>query len=286
MLHCFCYTVRMKKFTEKDTRDFYNTEDALYRSLWDVAGNCHWGYFLDEHMSFADATSELNKKMLNLARISPESSLLDLGCGNGVNTFFIHEETGATVTGVDLSDTRIQNAQKDLLGKEKDMQDGIKFLRGSAEKLPFRGDMFSHVWSQATLYHVHNKKKALKEIYRVLREDGIFIFDDLIKPNKTVSKDAQKLIYDRLLFDTKYDFVSYQEELKKLGFRVLYAEDMSWHLGMSYLKLADSAEEKIKNGESLEFHKAYEELISVYRQTWNLMEGGDIGWALFVCQKI
>lgn len=276
----------MKKFTEQDTRNFYNAEDALYRSLWDTAGNCHWGYFSDEHMPFLGGVSELNKKMLDLARINPDSSVLDLGCGNGVNTFFIHEQTGADATGLDLSDIRIENAQKELLKKNKQVQSDIKFLRGTAEKLPFKDNLFSHVWSQATLYHVHNKKKALKEVHRVLEDNGVFIFDDLIKPNNIVSKDAQKLVYDRLMFDTKYDFVSYQDELKKLGFRMLYAEDMSWHLGISYLKLANIIEEKIKNGENLEFRKEYEKLVLAYRKTWSLMEQGDIGWALFVCQKI
>ena len=119
-----------------------------------------------------------------------------------------------------------------------------------------------------------------------MKKDGIFIFDDLIKPNKNISNEAKKLVYERLLFDTDFNFVSYQQELNNLGFRILYAEDMSEHLGLTYLKLADMAEEKIKNGENREFHIAYKKLIYAYRKTWKIIKQGDIGWALFVCKKL
>lgn len=274
----------MKNFTEKQTRDFYNSEDVIYRSFWDKRGNLHWGYFYKK-LSFLEAMTELNKKMLKLSQIDNKSSVLDLGCGNGNNSFFINEKTGAKVTGLDLSDIRIENANKVLSTKNKWVKNKVKFFQGSATKLPFKEKTFSNVWSQATIYHVHDKKKLLKEVGRVLKKGGIFIFDDLIKPNKIVSKEAEELVYERLLFNTDFNFVSYQQELQKFGFRVIYAEDMSWHLGISYLKLADILQEKIKKGESEQFHETYKKLIFAYRKIWKIMENGDIGWAMFVCKK-
>ena len=276
----------MKKFTEKQTREFYNNDDMIYRSFWDKRGNCHWGYFSSKNLSFLESMTELNKKMLNLSQIDENSSVLDLGCGNGNNSFFIHKKTGAKVTGLDLSDTRIENANKTLSTESKSVKNKVKFIQGSATKLPFKEKNFSNVWSQATIYHVHDKIKALKEIARVLKKRGIFIFDDLIKPNKIVSKEAEKLIYERLIFNTNFNFISYQQELQNFGFRVIYAEDISWHLGMSYLKLAGILEEKIKKEENKKFHKEYKKLIFAYRKTWKIMERGDVGWAMFVCKKI
>ena len=276
----------MKKITEKQTRDFYNSNDMIYRSFWDKQGNCHWGYFQNEKISFLQSMIDLNKKMLKLSRISDKSNVLDLGCGNGNNTFFVNSKTGAKITGIDLSDTRIENAKKVLSKKTSEVKSKVRFLQGTAIKLPFKDRTFSTVWSQATIYHVHDKQKALKEVARVLEKDGIFIFDDLIKPNKNINANAKKLVYERLLFNTNFDFVSYQQELKKLGFRVICAEDMSWHYAMSYKKLADIAEEKIKKGENKEFHEAYKKLIFAYRETWKIMERGDVGWAMFVCKKL
>ncbi|MEK7648620.1 MAG: methyltransferase domain-containing protein [Patescibacteria group bacterium] len=276
----------MKKFIEKQTRDFYNGDDMIYRSFWDQQGNCHWGYFPNVKISFLQSMTELNKKMLKLSGITEKSNVLDLGCGNGNNTYFINSKTGARVTGIDLSDTRIENAKKVLSRKSSKVKSNIKFHQGTAILLPFKDKTFSAVWSQATMYHVHDKAMALKEVARVLKKDGVFIFDDLIKPNKNISPQAKKLVYERLLFDTDFDFVSYQQELKNLRFRIMYAEDMSWHYAMSYKKLADIAEEKIKKGENKEFHEEYKKLIVAYRQTWKIMEKGDVGWALFICKKL
>lgn len=276
----------MKKFTEKQTRNYYNTDDKLYRTFWDKEGNCHWGYFPSKKTTFAESMVELNKKMLNLSNIDSKSTVLDVGCGNGNNSFFINQESGAKVTGIDLSDVRIDNAKKILAKSNSKIKKNLQFFQSSATKLNFKDSSFSDVWSQSTIYHVHQKEKALREIFRVLKKGGIFIFEDLIKPNKKVGKDAEKFVYERLFFDTEYSLISYQQELQKLGFRILFAEDMSRHYAMSYSKLADILEEKIKKNENKEFHAQYKKLINAYRKTWKIMEKGDVGWALFMCKKI
>ena len=35
----------MKKFTEKQTRDFYNSDDMIYRSFWDKERKLSLGLF-------------------------------------------------------------------------------------------------------------------------------------------------------------------------------------------------------------------------------------------------
>ena len=33
------------RFSERETEEYYNAEDALYRSFWDAEGSLHWGVF-------------------------------------------------------------------------------------------------------------------------------------------------------------------------------------------------------------------------------------------------
>ena len=70
----------------------------------------------------------------------------------------------------------------------------------------------------------------LKEAYRVLKDGGIMVFDDLIKPQPEIGAEAHKFVYDRLLFDTPFSFDSYQDALKAQGFKILEAHDLSSHL--------------------------------------------------------
>ena len=90
----------------------------------------------------------------------------------------------------------------------------MAFEKASATELPFDEGTFSHLWSQAVIYHVPDKESALAEAYRVLEAGGIMVFDDLIKPQPNISAAAKEFVYDRLLFDPPYNFESYQEALK------------------------------------------------------------------------
>ena len=33
------------RFSERETEEYYDAEDALYRSFWDAEGSLHWGVF-------------------------------------------------------------------------------------------------------------------------------------------------------------------------------------------------------------------------------------------------
>ena len=157
------------RFSEQDTEAFYDAEDALYRSFWDREGSLHWGWF-DEQTGddFLAACAKLNRVMLEKAVIEPASHVLDLGCGNGNTSTWLCRSAGCRVTGIDLSGVRVNNAIESVASQPPDVQSRLKFEKASATELPFDEGYFSHVWSQATIYHVHDKAKALQEAYRVL----------------------------------------------------------------------------------------------------------------------
>ena len=53
-----------------------------------------------------------------------------------------------------------------LLVQPPELQQRTRFVKASATELPFESGTFSHVWSQACIYHVHDKAKCLREIHR------------------------------------------------------------------------------------------------------------------------
>jgi cyclopropane fatty-acyl-phospholipid synthase-like methyltransferase len=244
------------QFTEQDTEAFYDAEDALYRSFWDSEGSLHWGWF-DESTGddFLKACANLNHIMAEKAAISSQSRVLDLGCGNGNTATWLCKTTGCRVTGVDLSGVRINNAIAD------------------AKKLP-------HVWSQATIYHVHEKHQALEQVHRALEPSGLFVFDDLIKPKLDISEAAQQFVYDRLLFDTPFSFSTYQDALEDIGFQVLEAFDLSTHLRQSYQCLSAMA-----LGRSEEKDDKFGQLSFAYQQMVQAIEDQDLGWGMYLCRK-
>jgi len=269
------------KFTEQDTEQFYDEEDDTYRTFWDPEGSLHWGYFDDKTGDdFLTASRHLNEIMLARSGIDASSVVLDLGCGNGNTTTWLAEQKSCHVTGVDLSGVRVSRAIEAAAKLPQEVASRLTFKKASATELPFEDDSFSHVWSQATIYHVHDKEAALAEAYRVLRPGGTLVLDDLTKPNERVSPESQKHVYDRLLFDTPFSFEGYQVGLKAQRFVIVEAEDLSSHLRKSYQKLGEMAKAATDKGLG-----DFSALVEAYRYMVAAIETGDLGWALYVCRK-
>ena len=271
----------MKKFTEQDTEQYYDKEDGIYLSFWDSSGILHWGLFHDDE-DIVSASNNLTNYMVEKAKISESSNVLNVGCGDGEVDVQIVKKIGCKITGIDLSGVRIENAKKKITPKLKSK---LSFIHTSATNLPFDDEAFSNVISQSTIYHVHNKQKALSEIFRVLQRGGMFVFDDLFKPKPNVSKDAQKFVYERLLFDTPFSFKTYQDELQKQGFEIVEARDETKNMKKTYQKLIQILEKKIKNNENHKYHERYQYLVNAYKKTVEATNKNEIGWGIFVCKK-
>jgi ubiquinone/menaquinone biosynthesis C-methylase UbiE len=269
-------------YNEQDTRNFFNKEDALYRSLWSKDGNLHWGYFPRSTVSIEQGMRLLTERMLILAKIPRGSEILELCCGNGVTSETLLNKTHAKrVIGVDFSEVRIKNARETYY----DQRHKLGFHCSSVTRLELKNSSFTHVWSHSSLYHVHDKPTALREVKRVLKPGGLFVFDDLYKPRSKISALAEEHLYDRLMFDTPYDFVSYQAALSDLGFDILNAEDLSEHYARTYDKLVERIDSHIEKGVNEQFHEQYKELKTSYQLQRQFVENRDIGWAMYIARK-
>ncbi|MBW4573027.1 MAG: methyltransferase domain-containing protein [Tolypothrix carrinoi HA7290-LM1] len=263
------------QFTEADTEAFYDNEDSLYKSFWDSEGSLHWGYFenLTEVSAedFIPACKHWNQYMLSHSGITQESQILDLGCGNGNTAIWLAQQTGCKVIGVDISGVRIENAKS----KAQEYPSlHLEFQKASATNLPFESGSFTHVWSQAALYHVHERPKALREIHRVLKERGTFLFDDLVTPTQEINEEARKYVYERLLFEPIFSLESYKDFLTQLGFMVLTAKDLSLHLHKSYKLLSVLALPQ------------YPDLSTAYEKMCTAIKALQVGWSFYLCEKV
>ncbi len=272
----------VSRFSEEETESYYDAEDAIYQTVWDEEGSVHWGLFDDSTgTDFLKACANLNLTMVNKGSIGQDSRVLDLGCGNGTTAIWLAGQSGGQVTGIDLSGVRVANALEKRATLEPGLRERLAFEKASATELPFPNDAFTHIWSQAVIYHVPDKRKVLSEAYRVLGNGGIMVFDDLVRPKREISADAQTYVYDRLLFDTEFSFESYQQALQDQGFEVLEAVDLSSHLRQSYLCLS----ERTPKDETLPEAEHYQWLTTAYIETAAAADRDELGWGLFICRK-
>lgn len=103
-------------------------------------------------------------------KIAKDSSVLDVGCGDG-RIIKIILETTQNVTGVDNEPAAIQEARERLASFPS-----VKLSVADGLKLPFENNVFDVVVFMMTLVNLgQNKVAILKEIQRVLKTDGVVI---------------------------------------------------------------------------------------------------------------
>ncbi len=126
---------------------------------------------VDEFHIRGDAAT---KELIELAQFSPDMHILDVGCGIGGSTRRLSHETGCRVTGIDLSESYIDTAERltQLLG----MQEQVSFHACSALELPFDDHSFDGVWSLQMNMNIEDKLAWLKETARVVKPGGRAVF--------------------------------------------------------------------------------------------------------------
>jgi len=112
------------------------------------------------------------KLVLQILRsIKRKVIVCDLGCGNGIYLREIISQTSFTLgIGIDIS----KNAFRSL-SIERKKKERIQFVVGDIEDLPIKNCSVDLVICTETLEHLLNVNKALNEISRILKPNGILI---------------------------------------------------------------------------------------------------------------
>lgn len=263
------------KDSQAEKGQFYDQNKSFYKSIGGLEGNLRWGYFDDlDNTSSADflpACQRWNEYMLQRINVNGKAKILDVGCGDGSTAIWLAQQTGSVVVGIDISQVEIDNARQKA---QEHPTLNLSFQQASVANLPFADGEFTHVWSQGNLYRVRDRAKALQEIYRVLKETGVFIFDDLVAPVSEFSETARNQVYERLSFEPTFSRKNYAEVFSQLGLMVLEDIDLSPHLHRSYQLLAQLA---------LPDHS---DLNKAYSQIAQAVERQELGWSFYLCHKI
>ncbi len=114
--------------------------------------------FYGEHMT----------RYRQVAQLVEGRTVLDIASGSGYGTKLI-SASAKKVYGVDVSADAISYAKRHFAAAN------IEYLRGDGEKIPLDDNSVDAVVSFETIEHIKDYKKFLKEVSRILRDDGIAI---------------------------------------------------------------------------------------------------------------
>src|SRR5262245_47669649 len=106
-----------------------------------------------------DHHSDITNQTLALRHIHPSDSILDLGCGTGWASRRMARLAGSgEVVGLDVADEMLRRAEQTSAGVKN-----VRYVWGSAEKIPTAENYFSKVLSVESFYYYADQGKALDE---------------------------------------------------------------------------------------------------------------------------
>jgi len=172
-----------------------------------------------QYINHASFVPELANPVLDLLNPKSGETILDLGCGDGALTLKI-AEAGATVLGIDSSESMIEAIHKRGLAAEVGSGENLKFNR-----------QFDGVFSNAALHWMPDYNAVINGVNRALKDQGRFVGEfggqgnikALIETMQTIF--AQHPEFGEFKHPWFFPSASeYQQALEARGFQVSYIE--------------------------------------------------------------
>ncbi|MBU2503518.1 MAG: methyltransferase domain-containing protein [Nanoarchaeota archaeon] len=113
----------------------------------------------------------IHKRDLKEVPITPNSEILDAGCGTGMFLELIHKKhSDARLYGIDVSEKMLETAKKRLGGK-------ATLSRKSVESLSYK-NRFDFIFNIDSFHHYADQRKAMINFYNALRKGGTLAIAD------------------------------------------------------------------------------------------------------------
>jgi len=102
-----------------------------------------------------------------LTKVDKQSRILDLGCGTGIYTLGLGEQTSALMCGLDPS--------IGMLARAREKPSTVHWFNAVGENVPIRDGVFDCVFSSQVWHHIVDRQGTADECGRILKEGGTVV---------------------------------------------------------------------------------------------------------------
>ncbi|MFC0472776.1 class I SAM-dependent methyltransferase [Halalkalibacter kiskunsagensis] len=144
--------------------------------------------------------------------ITADMTILDVGSGLGESANYLAKRFGCCVYAIENHPIMLEKAKQRMKETEK----RVMLKEASIEGLPFENGFFDYVLSESVLMFA-SVKKALTECYRVLKDSGVIILNEmtLLQPFPENEKRELMSFYG---FTECYEINQWKNQLHQVGF--------------------------------------------------------------------
>lgn len=224
-------------------RDYYNSTDAdnFYSTIWG-GEDIHIGLYYSEMDSIGDASRRTQEQMTDhLDSINSDSSVIDLGSGYGGSARFLAKKYGCRVVALNLSEVENDRARK--LNREHGLEDLIDVVDGNFEDLDYDDEIFDIVWSQDSFLHSPAREQVIREVSRILKPGGDFIFTDPMQSDDC-PEDVLQPILDRIHLESMASPDFYRNVASRNGLIEVNYDELTEHLKRHYSAILEETKKR------------------------------------------
>ncbi|WP_294169895.1 class I SAM-dependent methyltransferase [uncultured Clostridium sp.] len=156
----------------------------------------------------------LKYKLLSLTNIK-DKVVADLGCGTGFVSLALVNEA-SIVFSVDNSRNMLKQLKNNISDKDNK---NLYLIKSSLDNLSLFDDSVDVIFINMALHHIKDAKKAISEMHRVLKKDGIVVISDVMEHD---GEWAREEMFDEWLGFSNEQIINWLEEL---GFKDIQIEN-------------------------------------------------------------
>ena len=259
-------------------KDYYDSHDAdeFYYRVWG-GEDFHLGIYHNESESIFDASRRTVKSMAGLVHLDKNTKVLDIGAGYGGAARYLAKTHGCKVWCLNLSEK--ENERNRQKNKEANLEHLIQVFEGCFEDLPFEDGFFDVIWSEDAILHSGEKPTVIKEVSRVLRQGGEFVFNDPMQADDCPEGVLQPVL-DRINLDSMGSMKLYRELAKQNRLEEILWVDLAKHLPRHYARVRTEVEtryDEITNTISKEY---VDNMLTGLTNWINAGNKGYLNWAI------
>jgi ubiquinone/menaquinone biosynthesis C-methylase UbiE len=111
-----------------------------------------------------------------LKDLPPKPSILDIGCGTGMQTIELAKMTNGKIMAIDFHQPYLDELSKKV--EALNLTDKIEVLNKSMFELDFNEHQFDVIWSEGAVY-IYGFENALRDWQKFLKNKGYFVFSEV-----------------------------------------------------------------------------------------------------------